>query len=244
MIERQIYVHTGHNNQEVRKVAAENLTTVEIAALAGADLVEGKFVHNVSTGHLNIYAGGAWHEIVRASDLNRFGALIQAAYDASAGIPAGSTNGGVGSGVDSLGVPLTGTASIQAGDYWLVTTAGTIVGILGDDNLSVGDFLWALQDNPTLPAHFAGVNMNVNDAASGAGTVRVVTKTAPLVANTPLSYAAEMTAAVGGAMTVAHSVQVIDVATGDTIGLAIDPVAKTIESNVAIASVTISVLGV
>jgi hypothetical protein len=240
MGQKIIAVHVDHSNQEIRKVVAENLTTVQINALSGVDLVAGKYVYNTTEKRLFIYDGTSWHKVVNAQDLNKFGVLIQSGLDASGGIPDGVTAGQIGSGVDSFGNPLTGTASIQAGDHWFISTPGTIVGISGDDNLSVGDFLWALQDNPTLASHFAGVNMNVNDASLG--TIKSVLKTSPVVAGVALSFAAEMAASVP-ALTEINSIMVVDNATGEEINVLVNRTAKTIYSNSAIASVTIYVIG-
>jgi len=230
----EVSVHEDHKGQEIRNVGGELMTTAQRDALTGADLFEGRIIANTSTGHRNHYAGGVWTEIANTSDLNKFGSLIPGPYNASGGIP---TTGG--SGIDAEGVPLVGTASIQAGDYWFVTTLGTISGIEGDDVLAVGDFLWALQDNPTLPAHFAGVNMNVNEELLG--TALTATLSTPLVAATPLSFAAVMTSA---GITTAKTVVVSNNATGNDILISINKVAKTVESNIAYAGVTIEITGI
>jgi hypothetical protein len=369
MATKNIYVHLDHHGQEIQNVSLEKLTTVAIAALAGADLYDGRIVYDTDKNQMVTYNGTVWQAIANSSDLNKFGAQI-GALDATGGFPDGTTAGQIGSGVDELDVPLTTVASIQTGDTWIITTAGIIAGIAGNDTLDVGDLLMATADGAAVAADFVGIQMNVNDLNLGinnwaattvyeanaivtasspttghqtiyrrigagtsaatftaveealhltlatagkieahaddttvapsiagnptiteietyvalAGTVHAdgllyytgddlpastptyvywidsagsavklsggesgilaVTKTAPLVAATPLSFAAEM-AAVIPAMTTIRSIQVIEVATGEDItsGVRIDWTAFEVESNVAIASVTITILG-
>ena len=85
-----------------------------------------------------------------------------------------------------------------------------------------------------------GIQMNLADPISSG--VKFAEKTAALVAVTPLSFAAE-TAAAG--LTSIKGVQVILDATGEdvTSGLRVDWTAQEVESNIAVASVTIYVTG-
>ena len=241
MAKKDVFVHKDHNGQEVQNVSYEVLTGAVIAALTGVALYQGRFVYNSTTNHVNVYDGTQWVEIVKASDLNRFGQQI-GGLSAAAGLPDGTTAGQIGSGVDELGVSLSTVASIQAGDTWVITTPGTIVGIEGDDVLSNGDLLMALTDGAAVAANFVGINMNINDNAS---QVKTATLTAPLVAATPLSFAAVMAAVTPVALTDIKSVQVINDANGEDItdGLRVDWTATEVESNIAIASVTISIIG-
>jgi hypothetical protein len=230
MAKRDKFVHLDMNAQEVQNVSWEKLG----AHPTGAGLYKGRYWMLTVDDRVYYYDGAAIQRVTVAEDLNKFGALI-GSLDATAGIPT------VGSGVDSKGVTLAGTASIQAGDFWKVSVAGTIVGIEGADELSIGDELVALQDNATLASHFLGIQVNVNDASLGGLKDR--TKTAALVANTPLSFSAEM--AVAPAMVTAKMISVINDATGEDItsGLRVDYTAKEVESNIAIASVTIFIIG-
>lgn len=370
MATKNIYVHVDHHGQEIQNVSLQKLTTVAIAALAGADLYDGRIVYDTDKNQIVTYNGVIWQTIANSSDLNKFGAQI-GAVDASVGLPDGVTPGQVGSGVDELGESLVGVASIQTGDTWIVTTAGVIAGIAGDDTLDVGDLLMATADGAAIAADWVGIQMNVNDlnlginnwsastvyaanavvtavspttghqtiyrriaAGTSAATFTAVEEalhltlstagnseahaddttvapavagnptiaeieayvalagtvfadgimyytgddlpassptyvywidkdgsaiklvggtagvfaavlTAPLVAATPLSFAAAMAATTPTAMTTVRSVQVIEVATGEDItsGLRIDWTAQEVEANVAVASVTITILG-
>jgi len=247
MATKDIYVHLDGNGQQLQNWAMEPFTTAALAALAGADLYEGRFAYDTDKNKVVHYDGTAWRTLVNSSELNKFGALI-GTVDATAGIPDGTTAGQIGSGVDELGVPLTTAASLQKGDFWIVSVAGVIAGIQGNDTLHVGDLLMCTVDGSTTASDWIGIQMNVNDLSLGSGGgsgVFAVTKTAALVAATPLSFAAEMAAAVPVAMTTIRSVQVIEDATGEDItsGLRIDWTAQEVEANVAVASVTITILG-
>jgi hypothetical protein len=373
MAKKNIYVHLDGHAQELQNWSMEKLTTAAIAALAGADLYEGRFVYDTDKNKMVHYDGTTWRTMVNSAELNKFGSLI-GTVDATAGIPDGTSAGQIGSGVDELGVPLTTAASLQKGDFWIVSVAGVIAGIQGNDTLDVGDLLMCTVDGSTTAGDWIGIQMNINDlnlginnwaattvyeanavvtavspttghqtiyrriaagtsgatfnaaeealhltlatagrnelhidntslAASGLATagnptiaeieawvalsanviadgivyytgtdtatdtptyvywidaagsaiklvggptgVFTATKTAALVAATPLSFAAEMAATVPTAMTTIRSVQVIEDATGEDItsGLRIDWTAQEVESNVAIASVTITILG-
>lgn len=166
MATKHIYVHQDHHAQEIQNVSLEKLTTVAIAALAGANLFDGRIVYDTDKNQIVTYNGVAWQAIANSSDLNKFGAQI-GSVNAAAGLPDGVTAGQIGSGVDELDVPLTTIASIQTGDTWIVTTAGVIAGIAGNDTLDVGDLLMATADGAAVAADWVGIQMNVNDLNLG-----------------------------------------------------------------------------
>ena len=166
--ENQIFVHKNHNKQEIRNVSTEQLA----AHPAGGDLYEGRIWSLNTDDRLYRYAGGTVTQIAEIADMNKFGIFV-GVHDASTGIP---TSGG--SGVDSEGAPLAGTASIQSGDYWRVSVAGTIVGIEGNDNLSIGDLIISTVDGATAANEFLGVQKNLDDDAllNGSGTANYNTR--------------------------------------------------------------------
>ena len=167
MSDKNKYVHENHNGQEIRNVSHEVMTTGVIAALVGADLYEGRIVHNSTTGHMNIYAGGLWYEVANTSDLNDF-EKVRDTFDASGGAtPDGVTATQIGSGVDNLGVALGTAASLQKGDRWVISTAGTIVGIQGDDVLAIGDIIMCLVDGSTTATDWIGINQNIDENLLG-----------------------------------------------------------------------------
>jgi len=147
MATKNFYVDISLNAQELQSASLEKLTTAAIAALSGGDLFDGRIVYDTDKNKVAHYDGAVWRTIANSEDLNKFGALI-GSFDASGGAtPDGTTAGEIGSGVDGLGNPLTTNDSIQAGDYWIIDTAGVIPGIKGEDSLSVGDLLIATADD-------------------------------------------------------------------------------------------------
>jgi len=242
MATKNLYVHLDGHGQELKNFSLEKFTTAELAALSGTALFDGRFAYDTTKNQIVHYDGSAWRTISNSSDSNKFGSLI-GSLDASGGLPDGTTAGQVGSGVDELGAPLTTSASLQKGDFWIISVNGTIAGITGHDELSVGDILMCTVDGSTTASEWAGIQMNLQDPP--VGTIFDATKTAALIAATPLSFAAEMAATTPLAMATIKSVQVIDNANGEDItsGLRIDWAAKEIESNSSIGSVTISILG-
>lgn len=237
MAKRDIYVDLDLNAQEIQNVSLEKL-----AATPGV-LYAGRTWMNTTDDHIYFVEndGVTVVQLANQKDLNKFGSLI-GTHDPAGGIPDGVTAGEIGSGVDEAGVPLAAPNNLQKGDFWIISADGTIAGIQGADELSIGDILMCTVDGSTTAGDWIGIQMNLNDAALG--SIRTATLTAPLVAATPLSFAAAM-AALTPAITNVRSVSVIEVATGEDItsGLRIDYTATEVESNVAIPSVTITVLG-
>lgn len=147
-----IYKHIDHNKQEIRNVSFEKLA----AHPTGPDLYEGRFWQLTADDHVYHYSGGVVRQIANIDDLNKYGALI-GGHDAS-----GGTVPTQGSGLNEQGAP---DLSIEAGDSWRITTAGTIAGLAsGDAELEVGDLLIALVDSATTAADFMAVQLNLDDA--------------------------------------------------------------------------------
>lgn len=153
MAKKKFYVDIDLNRQELKNVSIEKLA----AHPTGLDLYEGRFWGLTTDNHVYHYLGSSIRKVPNIDDLNKFGELV-GSLDATTGIPT------TGSGIDSEGNALAGTASIQKGDYWRISVGGTIVGIDGDDVLNIGDILIALQDNATLASHFLGVQQNIDDS--------------------------------------------------------------------------------
>lgn len=152
MATKKTYVHQDFSQQEIRNASLEKLA----AHPTGPDLYEGRFWQLTTDDHLYHYSGGIIRQIANIDDLNKYGALI-GGHDASLGaVPT------QGSGVAEVGSP---DLSIEAGDSWRITTAGTIPGLAsGDAELEVGDLLIALIDNASTAADFMAVQLNLDDA--------------------------------------------------------------------------------
>lgn len=97
--------------------------------------------------------------------------------------------------------------TIKKGDYWVISAAGTIAGIGGADELSVGDLIQFFGTTPATAADWIGIQRNLNDAL--VGNVVGEKQTVSLVANTPLNVNAATIVNI-------HSIQVYDSA-GDLI---------------------------
>ena len=136
--------HLNLDENEVRNVSLEKLA----ADPSGAGLFEGRIWLNTTDGVIKLYRSGEIKILAFLSDVLDRGAFV-GAHDASTGIPTtGSGEGG----------------AIEAGDTWTISVAGTIVGILGDDELSVGDILIATADGANSAAQFVGVQRNLDDS--------------------------------------------------------------------------------
>jgi hypothetical protein len=139
----------------------------------------------------------------------------------------------------ALGLATAGNPTIAEIEAWVALAANVIAdGILyytGDDlTVSTPTYVYWIDA--------AGSAIKLSGGASG---VFAAVLAAPLVPVTPLSFAAAMAATTPFAMTTLRSVQVINDATGEDItsGVRIDWTAFEVESNVAIAGVTITILG-
>lgn len=167
MADKIIYVDEDHSAQEIRNVSIEKL-----AATPGT-LYAGRFWHNTTDNHAYFVDndGTTVRRLVNSDDLNKFGEFI-GSFSAAAGlVPT------VGSGVDVVG---TSDSSIEAGDSWRITVAGTITGLAaGNDNLAVGHLLLALVDGASTAADFMAIthNESIYSANGTVGTTRVATLT-------------------------------------------------------------------
>lgn len=158
----------GQNVGELRRWL---LPVVDPSTAPAADIVSNGMPVKGSAGGLWIPndAGTAYERLTTASDLTG-SKPYRGTLDASAGIPtaAGST--------------VRPGEAIEAGDFWRVTTAGSIAGLQGLDDLEVGDLVYADADDANAAAQFYSVQANLNPAAGNlkASTVNL----ASLPANT------------------------------------------------------------
>jgi hypothetical protein len=166
MAENNLYIHNNHNKQELRNFSVEKVASHP----TGAGLYEGR-LWSLDTDHkFYRYDGNTVHQLVDAQDLNKFGVFV-GTHDATTGLPT------TGSGVDASGNPLSGTASIQAGDFYRISVAGTITGIEGNDALDIGDLLIATADGATAASQFLGVQQSTGGVVlTGSGAPDVGTR--------------------------------------------------------------------
>lgn len=75
--------------------------------------------------------------------------------------------------------------AIKKGDFWVISVAGTIAGIQGADELSIGDIIQFYGTTPATASDWLGVQRNLNDTL--VGTSKTERQIVTLVANTPLN---------------------------------------------------------
>lgn len=216
MATKSVYVNLDLQQQELRNVSLEKLSTDP----TGGDLYEGRIWYNTTDDRVKYYDGTAVKQVAELDDLEIFGALV-GTHDASTGIPT------AGSGV---------AGAIRQGDYWIVTTAGTIAGLSGASTvLSVGDFLFAATDGAATAADFYGVQTNLDIPASIPQVEEVTLSSLP--ANTAT--------AIPTTFTNVYSIEAYD-SSNNKIELCIAgaSTAPTAESNVTLTNVNFRVVGV
>ncbi len=105
---------------------------------------------NMTDNRLKLHDGREVRTLAYVSDLDPY-VRYRGGHDASTGVPTAASS-----------VVLPGEP-IQAGDKWLITTAGTIADLGGEsDNLSVGDFITAIVDDASNPEDFVAINANID----------------------------------------------------------------------------------
>jgi len=155
------------------------LKNVVLDSIAGDAVtpIQGQTWYNNLVNKIKYYTGAAT-KIVATEDfvtsaINALG-QIQGTFSALAGllpVVADKTQGDL--------------TAIKKGDYWVISVAGTIAGIGGADELSVGDIIQFFGANPATAADWLGIQRNLNDAISG--NAKTERQTVSLVANTPLN---------------------------------------------------------
>jgi len=201
----------------------------EILATDPVSPVEGQEWCNSTDGKRKIFKGGVVREYIFQTDLttaiNSLGQL-QGAYDANPGaLPtiADKTQGDL--------------TALVAGDSWVISNAGTLTGIQGDDVLSPGDKIQYLGGTPTDANNWVGIQTNLDE--SKVGNVAADRQTVNLVAATGLTVSSSSIADI-------HSVQVYD-ATGALVEVCIEKNAnsneRVITSNANLTGVTVELTG-
>lgn len=182
---KSVYVDLNLQENEIQNVSLEKLATDP----SGGGLYEGRIWENTTENKIKHYVGGQIRvladEAFVQSAIQQIG-QSQGGFDASGGL------------LPTIADLIDGDTVIRRGDYWDITAGGTIAGIGGDDVLSVGDVLKFVGTNPATPAHWLGIQRNLNDTLLG--DVKAERQTVNLVANTPLTVSASTIANV-------HSVQ-------------------------------------
>ncbi len=114
---------------------------------------EGIIWQNTTDGKWKHVVGGAIKAFALADDLPTVSTegRHRGAFDASAG-----SSPTINDGTNHVG------EDFIAGDYFRVSVAGTINGLIGEDTLEVGDLIVANQDNASGAAQFFGMQANID----------------------------------------------------------------------------------
>lgn len=191
--------------------------------------VEGQVWYNTASDEIKYYDGTAVRVVASKayviSEINKL-ERIQGSFDASAGLlPVAG---------DKIAGDLT---QIVAGDYWIISVAGTIAGIGGSDVLDIGDKLQYVGGGAGTASNWVGIQTNLNDA--NIGNVKAEKQTVALVANTPLAVNAATIANI-------HSIQVYNSA-GDLIVVDIQKLGganqRTLTSKKSLTGVVVELTG-
>lgn len=165
-IKTKNYSLSGQNVNYLRDWLLDAIATDPTVAQA----LQLKF--NTTDGRLKVHDGTNLKTLAYMGDLDSY-VRYRGTLDASSGnLPTSATS-----------TVLTGEP-IEAGDKWLVTVAGAIPGLLGenDDNLRVGDFITAIVDNASTAAEFVAINAAIDNGATATSeTISLAT----LPADTP-----------------------------------------------------------
>jgi hypothetical protein len=173
------------NGNEAQKVSMEKVATDPSTPTDGQEWLntatkKRKFYDGTST---QVYAS----ESYVTTEINKL-ERIQGSFDASGGLLPTAAN--------KIAGDLT---TVVAGDYWIISVAGTIAGVQGADELAVGDKLQYVGGGASTASNWVAIQTNLNDA--NIGNVKKERQTVNLVANTPLTVTAAVISDI-------HSVQV------------------------------------
>lgn len=222
---KQFYTDLKMNQQEIQDVSIEKLS----AHPTGSDLYEGRIWQLTTTNLVYRYDGSAIQTLADrqwvTDQVNALG-QCQGTFSALAGslpVAGDKTQGD--------------TTAIKKGDYWVVSVAGTISGISGADELSVGDIVQFFGSNPATAADWIGIQRNLNDAL--VGNVTGEKQTVSLVANTALNVNA-------ATITNIHSIQIYD-SSGNEIVVDIQKLGgnnqRTLTSKKSLTNVVVEMMG-
>lgn len=185
-----VYTDLDLNSNEIKNDRLEQLA----ADPTGVGLWTGRRWFN-TTSNLAKYYDGTSVQVLASqayviAQLNALG-QIQGGFSALAGaLPtaAAKTQGDL--------------TAIKKGDFWVITTAGTIAGLSGGaTQLSVGDLIQFYGASPTTAADWIAIERNLNDSL--VGNAKTERQTVSLVANTALAVNAATISDI-------HSVNVYD----------------------------------
>lgn len=185
--------------------------------------VEGEQWNNSTNARQRVHISGATKSLAFLEDVQNLGQHI-GGHDASTGIPT------------SVPVGIRPSGTIEAGDTWYVTTAGTISGIGGgDENLSTGDMIKAIVDSASAAANFISIQRNIDDDKASYTDSQVVS----LPANTNTTITASFAGRITSVQTYKSSGKEVKISTKR----GANPNQIILHPNKTLASVTIDLVG-
>lgn len=172
---KMVYTDLNFDANEIRNVSIEKLATDP----SGGGLYNGRIWENTTSGLIKYYDGTNIQILANQSyvqtQIQQLG-MIQGSFDASPGL------------LPTTAALSDGDTVIRRGDYWVISVAGSIAGIQGAPELSVGDILQFTGTTPATASHWTGIQRNINDTTFG--NVKEESQTISLTANTPLTVSA------------------------------------------------------
>ena len=188
-----------------------------------ASPVEGQQWNNSTLARQRVHLAGQSKSFAFLEDVQNLGQHI-GGHDASTGIPT------------SVPTTIRPSGTIEAGDTWYVTTAGTITGIGGgEEELSVGDMLKAVVDNPASAADFISIQRNIDDDRASYTDSQVVS----LPANTDTTITAEFSGRITSVQTYKSNGKEVKISTKR----GTNPNQIILHPNKTLASVTVDLVG-
>jgi hypothetical protein len=222
MAAQKFHVDINLDGNEIKNVLIDKVITDPVTPAVG------QFWYNTTTNLLKYYDGAVKVVASQAWVTSQINALgqIQGGFDASSGllpVAGDKTQGDL--------------TTIKKGDFWIITTAGTIAGIEGSDVLSIGDIIQFFGSTPATAADWVGIQRNIDDSVLG--DIISERQTVNLVANTPLNVNA-------ASITDIFSVQTYD-STGEEIVVSLKKLGPanqiTLESKKSLTNVAVDLLG-
>ena len=207
MADKHIHVNTNHNQQEIRNFSLEKLA----ADPTGAGLYADRLWFNTADRRIKHYDGIAVKTLAHLEDIAKRLRLLGTSPFTGGIIP-----------VAAPVADTDGTTTIEAGDYFIASTAVVLspAPAQGDPSVESGDMAIALVDNPATNADWAIIQVNIALPTGLVVQRSVVVPSASFVGYTGPGTTDDFTA-VFPSLTDIHNVQLRNAATNEVIEMGV-----------------------